>query len=346
MAKIILCVNAGSSSVRVSVFQVRKSEQDPSKLAEVHVAGITAPPSRLYYTRGSEKTTVEELEQVHSQEDAFIRILDDLLADRRLPEVPSADAISCVCHRVVHGGDYLQHRLVTAETYHHLDDLTALAPLHNASALAIVQTCFKLLQKANNVAVFDTSFHHTLPDSVRTYMINRETAAANNLRKYGFHGISYSFIVRAVAQFLRKEPENLNIIALHLGSGASACAIQGGRSVDTSMGLTPLDGLPGATRSGSVDPSLVFHLGRQGNEDKELHEVRPPISQRHKLMQPRQKIYSTTDPGGLLSRVLPSLMLSSRRPTRDALSPLTSLLTGLLGSSVAISSSWVAKSTP
>jgi acetate kinase len=154
----------------------------------------------------------------------------------------------------VHGADYDHAKIINEDTYKHLEELSDLAPLHNGAALAIVDTCTKQLPRAANIACFDSQFHATIPPHIRTYPIDQKIAKKNFLRKYGFHGISYSFITRSVAQFLRKEPSQLNIIALHLGSGASACAIKDGKSWDTSMGLTPLAGLPGATRSGSIDP--------------------------------------------------------------------------------------------
>ena len=127
-----------------------------------------------------------------------------------------------------------------------------------------------------NIALFDTSFHCTLPEPVKTYAIDQTVARDKGLRKYGFHGLSYSFIVRSVATYLNKPQSELNIVALHLGSGASACAVQNGQSVDTSMGLTPLSGLPGASRSGDVDPSLIFHYTSDASKmspssTKELH---------------------------------------------------------------------------
>lgn len=140
--------------------------------------------------------------------------------------------------------------------------LTNLLPFtrHNAGALTIVKAVHEHLPAATNIAFFDSTFHSTIPEHIRTYPIDQKVAKHNKLRKYGFHGLSYSFITRAVAEALHKPQDQLNIIALHLGSGASACCIQGGKSLDTSMGLTPLAGLPGATRSGSVDPSLIFHF--------------------------------------------------------------------------------------
>jgi acetate kinase len=154
--------------------------------------------------------------------------------------------------------------------------LTVLSHRHNASAVAILQVCFKQLPKVQNIACFDSVFHHTLPDYVKTYAIDQKIAQRRGLRKYGFHGISYSYILRAVSNHLGKESPNTSIIALHLGSGASACAIKNGKSIDTSMGLTPVCGLPGATRSGDIDPSLIFHYTSEvaklsASSTKDLH---------------------------------------------------------------------------
>lgn len=250
----ILSINSGSSSVKVSVYKTRAPQQPPVQLADVEIAGLTAPPAALTYERGSQKVKNEEVEGVKSQEDAFDYILSHLVNDSGLSEISSKDDISHTCHRVVHGGDYPDAHVIDSETYHHLEDLTDLAPLHNASALAIIKSCTKALPRARHIAYFDSSFHASIPEAARTYPIDPKVASQNRLRKYGFHGISYAYITRSVADFLGKPMHETSIIALHLGSGASACAVRNGKSFDTSMGLTPLDGLPGATRSGSVDP--------------------------------------------------------------------------------------------
>ncbi|KAL9129581.1 MAG: hypothetical protein Q9217_002001 [Psora testacea] len=257
---IILSINSGSSSVKVSIYRSSSTTEPPMKLADAHISGLTAPPAKLTYIRGSQKVKGQEVDGIQSNEDACERILNYVVEDRGLVEISSRDDITHVCHRVVHGGDYPNAHVIDQDTYNHLEDLTDLAPLHNASALAIVKSCLESLPKAKNITYFDSSFHATIPDAVRTYAIDQEVAERNRLRKYGFHGISYAFITRAVAVFLSKEQEDTNIIALHLGSGASACAIHHGKSIDNSMGLTPLAGLPGATRSGDVDPSLIFHF--------------------------------------------------------------------------------------
>ncbi|KAG0649720.1 Acetokinase [Hyphodiscus hymeniophilus] len=277
MSKIILSINAGSSSVKISVYRASLG-QDPKELAETQIDGLTAPPPQLKYTRGGESIAKNKQldSKVTSQNDAFKYMLDELTNDPSFSAITKKEDIAIACHRVVHGGDFDAPKIINDETYHRLEALTDLAPLHNASALEIVKFCLKELPGTKNVAVFDSQFHQTIPEHICTYPIDLEIAKKNKLRKYGFHGISYSFITRSVAAFLGKEVGETSLICLHLGSGASACAIKGGKSWDTSMGLTPLAGLPGATRSGSVDPSLVFHyaanVGKLSpSSTKELH---------------------------------------------------------------------------
>lgn len=137
-------------------------------------------------------------------------------------------------------------------------------------------TCHENLPKVTNVACFDSGFHHTMPDYVKSYAIDQTIANEKGLRKYGFHGLSYQYIIRTTAEFLGKPQSDTSVIALHLGSGASICAIKNGHSIDTTMGLTPVSGLPGGSRSGDIDPSLVFHYTSDAsalspNSTKDLH---------------------------------------------------------------------------
>ncbi|MCJ1473044.1 hypothetical protein MMC13_001693 [Lambiella insularis] len=275
--KIILAINAGSSSVKVSVYKSIDSGQPPSQLAEIQISGLTAPPATLDYKRESKSICKgQETQGVNSQETAFENILDHLTQDHDLPDIADRNTITHACHRVVHGGDAPAPHVIDPPTYHRLEELMDLAPLHNAGALSIVKACHKALPKATNIAYFDSSFHQTMSPATRTYPIDPKVAKRNGLRKYGFHGLSYAFITRSVAEHLKKDSSETSIIALHLGSGASACAIKNGKSLDTSMGLTPLDGLPGATRSGGIDPSLIFHFthdaGRPSpSSSKDMH---------------------------------------------------------------------------
>ncbi|KAJ5648393.1 Acetate/Proprionate kinase [Penicillium lividum] len=273
MAKYILAVNAGSSSVKVTFYTY---ENPPRVIADAQVSGITAPPPELKYQRGPVKTKEKLKEKLDTPQDAFKYILQYCFNDPELSEVASENDLAYICHRVVHGGDNQEAVTINEETLHQLEELEDLAPLHNFSALEIIRLCKKELPSVASITFFDSAFHQTMPVHVKTYPINQEIAKANGLRKYGFHGISYSFILRSVSQFLDKPTASTNLIAMHIGSGASICAIKNGQSIDTSMGLTPLAGLPGATRSGSIDPSLVFHYTNEAGKlspssTKEMH---------------------------------------------------------------------------
>ncbi|KAF2481719.1 Acetokinase family-domain-containing protein [Neohortaea acidophila] len=274
MSKVILSINAGSSSVKVSVFSY--ADKEPKQLAEIQISGLTAPPAKLTYSRGDENVKDQELSDIKNSQDAYEYILKHLIDDKGLSELNSPDDIEFACHRVVHGGDYSKPTRIDKDTYHHLEALSDLAPLHNAGALEIVKAVHAKCPNTTNVAFFDSAYHQTIPPEAYTYAIDPKRAAKNKLRKYGFHGLSYAFILKACVWHLRSWENETNLIALHLGSGASICCIKGGKSVDTSMGLTPLAGLPGATRSGDVDPSLIFHFTHEAGKPapgstKELH---------------------------------------------------------------------------
>ncbi|KAJ5692791.1 acetate kinase [Penicillium macrosclerotiorum] len=269
MGKFILAVNAGSSSVKVTFYSFANPRK-PSLTLKSPVSLHRHPHSRPV------KSKEELKEPLKTPQDAFKYILQRCFNDPELSEVASDHDLAYICHRVVHGGDYREAVEINDETLHHLEALEDLAPLHNFSALEIIRLCRKELPSVTSVTFFDSAFHQTLPVYVRTYPIDQEVAKANGLRKYGFHGISYSFILRSVAQFWGKPQEQTNLIAMHIGSGASICAIKQGKSIDTSMGLTPLAGLPGATRSGDIDPSLVFHYTNEAGKlspasTKEMH---------------------------------------------------------------------------
>jgi acetate kinase len=179
-----------------------------------------------------------------------------------LEHVGEAD-ISLVAHRVVHGGErFTAPVLIDDAILGELRELSALAPLHNPVNVLGIELARRALPRLPHVAVFDTAFHRTLPPRAYTYAVPREWALRHGVRRYGFHGTSNAYVSRVAAELLRREPGATNLIVLHLGNGASATAIEGGRSVDTSMGLTPLEGLVMGTRSGDVDPALVLHLRR------------------------------------------------------------------------------------
>ncbi|BCB81678.1 acetate kinase [Phytohabitans flavus] len=168
-----------------------------------------------------------------------------------------------VGHRVVHGGgSFSEPTLVTGGVVQAVRELIPLAPLHNPANLAGIEVARKLLPGVPQVAVFDTAFHRTLPEEASTYAIDHELAQRHAVRRYGFHGTSHAYVSRRTAALLGSPLETVNTITLHLGNGASACAVEGGRSVATSMGLTPLEGLVMGTRSGDIDPGVLVYLAR------------------------------------------------------------------------------------
>ncbi|KAG6821461.1 hypothetical protein H0H93_010185 [Arthromyces matolae] len=233
----ILSVNAGSSSLKISLFDVTEGVE---LVLTCNISNISSPPAKFAFNSDE----AESVPSITDHSSAF---------DHFLTRCPSeSSSIAFVCHRVVHGGDYTAPVVIDYQAYDRIAALSDLAPLHNGAALSVIKACIEKMPNAKSIAYFDTLFHTTIPRHISSYALDQAVASKRGLRKYGFHGLSLS-------QFLSRPPTSLNLIVLHLGSGASACAIRSGSSLDTSMGLTPLNGLPGATRSGSVDPSLIFH---------------------------------------------------------------------------------------
>ncbi|MEU8255278.1 acetate kinase [Micromonospora inaquosa] len=173
--------------------------------------------------------------------------------------------LAAIGHRVVHGGrTFSAPVLIDDAVLAAIKNLVPLAPLHNPANLAGIEVARAALPDVPQVAVFDTAFHHTLPDAGATYAIDRDTAERYGIRRYGFHGTSHAYVSRRTAELLGRPYEQVNTITLHLGNGASACAVENGRSVATSMGMSPLEGLVMGTRSGDIDPTVIFHLRREG----------------------------------------------------------------------------------
>jgi len=184
--------------------------------------------------------------------------LDDVLSNL------DASGMEAVGHRVVHGGvRFTAPTLIDDAVVEAITELIPLAPLHNPPNLAGVREARRLLPEVPQVAVFDTAFHRTIPAEHATYAIDAKLAAAHGITRYGFHGTSHAHVSRRTAELLERPLEDVNVITLHLGNGASACAVKGGRSIATSMGLTPLEGLVMGGRSGDIDPAIVFHLARE-----------------------------------------------------------------------------------
>lgn len=186
--------------------------------------------------------------------------------------ISSLEEIDAVGHRVVHGGEYFSSSVVVDDdVIAKIDELSDLAPLHNPANLLGIKACMNLMPGVPNVAVFDTAFHQTMEDKAYIYGIPYDYYDKYKLRKYGFHGTSHSFVSKRSIELLGKPAEDTKIIVCHLGGGASISAVKGGKSVDTSMGLTPLEGLIMGTRSGSIDPAVVQYIADK--EDKSIDEV-------------------------------------------------------------------------
>lgn len=221
----ILVLNSGSSSIKYKLLELPR----PAALA----GGL--------------------VEEISDHRDGLGRVVKSL----------AGHDIQAIGHRVVHGGEeFREPVLLTDDVIERLKRLHPLAPLHNPANLMGIETAREVWPRAPQVAVFDTAFHHSLPPHAFTYAIPADLSRKHGIRRYGFHGISHGYVARRSAALLRQPAESLNLVSLHLGNGASAAAIRGGRSVDTSMGLTPLEGLVMGTRSGDLDPAILPFLAR------------------------------------------------------------------------------------
>ena len=247
----ILVINCGSSSIKVDVLDhatgrsaARMSvERLGNAEPEIHLDGQRAPLG------------VADADHCQALEIALPRLIESLDDDV---------TIAGVGHRVVHGGDRFRHPVrIDDEVESAIEELIDLAPLHNPVNLSGIRAARSVLPDVDHVAVFDTAFHSTLPKRARAYALPRELSDELDLRRYGFHGISHSYVANRAAEYLDADLRDLRLITCHLGNGASVCAVEYGRSVETSMGLTPLEGLVMGTRSGDVDPGLLIHLMRK-----------------------------------------------------------------------------------
>ncbi|OJX74493.1 acetate kinase [Leifsonia sp. 71-9] len=255
----VLVVNSGSSSLKYQLIDAGSEEALASGLIE----RIGEASGHIRH-RGPGGTTERSLPI--PDHTAGFRAMLDLFAS----EGPSLDEnpLVAVGHRVVHGGKrFFEPTIVTPLVEINIEDLADLAPLHNPANLQGIRAAEKAFPDVPHVAVFDTAFHQTLPPAAYTYAIDAELADKYRVRRYGFHGTSHKYVSETAAEFLGRPLAELKQIVLHLGNGASACAVDAGRSVETSMGLTPLEGLVMGTRSGDLDPAVLLHLARRAHLD-------------------------------------------------------------------------------
>jgi acetate kinase len=258
----ILVINAGSSSVKYRLFDMRHQRV----LAHGLLEKIGEKGARLYhYTaagEGSAATEQEERVPLADHRRGLERIAELLLAG--IPGVAAGAGIAAVGHRVVHGGETFQHPVsIDEEVLEAIRANTVLAPLHNPPNLVGIEVARTVFPNAVQVAVFDTAFHQTMPPEAYLYALPYALYRKNRVRRYGFHGTSHAYVAQAAARYLDSDPDAVNLISIHLGNGASMAAIRGGRCVDTTMGMTPLEGLVMGTRAGDIDPALPIHFARQ-----------------------------------------------------------------------------------
>lgn len=255
----VLVVNCGSSSIKYQLIDM----ENENLMAKGYLEKIGLPDSFLTHTVNGEK---HKIEQVITNHEEGIKLVLDQLVHSEYGVIDSLDEIGAVGHRVVHGGEkFSSSVLINDDVINVIKECIPLAPLHNPAGITGIEACKKVLPSVPMVAVFDTAFHQTLPKMAYLYALPYEYYEKYGVRKYGFHGTSHKFVSKRVAEVMNKPVENLKIVTCHLGQGASLCAVDGGKSVDTSMGLTPLAGIPMGTRSGDIDPSIVTFLMKKEN---------------------------------------------------------------------------------
>ena len=250
----VLVINSGSSSIKYQLFDMTKEEVLAKGLIErigMEGALITHQPV------GQNKYVLETNIPNH---DIGIKLAVEALLDKDHGVIGSMEEINAVGHRVVHGGVIAESILITEEAKEEFKKLFSLAPLHNPPAIMGIDACEKLIPGIPQVAVFDTAFHQTMPPSAYTYALPKELCEKHKIRRYGFHGTSHKFVSQRAAKVAGVSLNNSKMITCHLGNGASITAVKDGKAVDTSMGLTPLEGLVMGTRCGLIDPAIVPFL--------------------------------------------------------------------------------------
>lgn len=248
---IILVLNAGSSSLKYSLINLSNPAQRSAGLI-ARIGEMDA--THTHQVNGTSSKTVLA---VNSHAEAVERVFSRLSADNCL----DSNSLIAIAHRVVHGGEqFSRPAIINTHLISTLRELIPLAPLHNPANIIGIEACQQQFPDIQQIAVFDTAFHQTLPAHAYRYAVPEHWYRDHAIRRYGFHGSSHAYILGETAAFLNKPPAECNVISLHLGNGASACAIANGLSIDTSMGMTPLEGLVMGSRCGDIDPGLLFYL--------------------------------------------------------------------------------------
>ena len=264
----ILVLNSGSSSLKYQLLDMDKEEV----LSKGYYERIGMSNSFVTHSSSENKTVYER--DAANHEEAISYVLD-LLTSKEVGVVSSLDEIAAIGHRIVHGGEkFNKSVLITDEVINTIKECIPLAPLHNPACLTGIEACKKVMPDKPMVAVFDTAFHQTIPKERFLYPIPYKYYKKYGIRKYGFHGTSHKYVSGRVSELVGIPAKDLKIIVCHLGQGASICAVEGGISVDTSMGFTPLAGIAMGTRSGDLDPSIVtFLMKKEGLSPDEMDRI-------------------------------------------------------------------------
>ncbi len=259
----ILVINCGSSSLKFQLINAESEEVLAKGLCE----RIGIDGRLTYQPAGGEKEISEKAMPTHTE---AIQFVIDALTNEKTGVVKSLSEIGAVGHRIVHGGEkFASSVVITEEVKKAVEECNDLAPLHNPANLIGVEACEKLMPGTPMVAVFDTAFHQTMPEKAYMYGLPYEYYEKYKVRRYGFHGTSHSYVSKKAAEVMRKAYDEVKTIVCHLGNGASVSAVLNGKSVDTSMGLTPLEGLVMGTRSGDIDPAIMEFIAQKENLDIE-----------------------------------------------------------------------------
>ncbi|MDO5730575.1 acetate kinase [Corynebacterium sphenisci] len=268
MSRLALVLNSGSSSVKFQLVDPDRDATEPPYVSGL-VERIGEDNGTIVLKFDGEK--IEDVEPIADHADGLDKAF--ALMDAHGCGPHSVD-IAAVGHRVVHGGKLFSGpELIDDQIVEMIRDLIPLAPLHNPANIVGIEVARQLLPEVPHVAVFDTGFFHDMPPAAALYPLDAAVAAEHNIRRYGFHGTSHEYVSRQVPGLLGKPAGEVNQITLHLGNGCSAAAVRGGQAVDTSMGLTPLAGLMMGTRTGDIDPGIIFHLYRQGLSIDEIDDL-------------------------------------------------------------------------
>lgn len=259
----VLVLNSGSSSLKYQLIDMNTEEV----LAKGNFERIGQYNSFLTHKVGDVK---RKFEKPVSNHEKAIRFVLNKLQSSQYGVIKSVDEIDAIGHRVVHGGEkFTKPAIVNEEVMKELEECIELAPLHNPAAILGIQACTKVMPGKTNVVVFDTAFHQTMKPETYIYPIPYKFYEKYKIRRYGFHGTSHQYVSGRAAELMNEDIKNLKIVNCHLGQGASICAIKNGESVDTSMGFTPLGGIPMGTRSGDLDPSVVTYIAKYRNHTVE-----------------------------------------------------------------------------